>query len=226
VTTLIEKDVRCVVCGAASRHSALASTRSFGLPDLDLRPAPPRRWALPFLVQRCPACGYCAGRLGEASPRARDVVGSVAYRDVLERSRLPGLARSFFCAALVHEAAGDHDDAAWRMVEAAWACDDHPAPAQARVCRDRAVELFRRALETGDAHAPEGHVLTLVADLLRRARRFDEAIATAESAQASLAEDGHADDPAAGIARFVAALASEGDDDAHTVAEVLAPDEE
>ena len=89
-----EIDVRCAVCGVLGRKAVLASTSSFGPPDLDLRPNGPARWALPFKVQRCDACGYCADSIGSAPTNAKDVVESVVYRDVLERSKLPGLARS------------------------------------------------------------------------------------------------------------------------------------
>ena len=133
-----EIDVRCAVCGTLGRKAELTSTSSFGPPDLDLRPNGPARWALPFKVQRCDGCGYCAESIGAAPPGAADVVGSVVYRDVLERSKLPGLARSYFCAALVEEAAGRHEGAAWDFLAAAWACDDAGARAQARSCRPSA----------------------------------------------------------------------------------------
>ena len=107
MTTMREIDVRCAVCGALSRRAELAGISAYGPPDLDLRPNGPARWALPFLVQRCESCGYCARSIGHAPPGAREVVESTVYREVLERSRLPRLARSLFCAALVHEAVGD-----------------------------------------------------------------------------------------------------------------------
>src|SRR5919198_26020 len=101
MTTMREVEVRCAVCGALSRRAELSSTSSFGPPDLDLRPQGPARWALEFGVQRCDGCGYCARSLGQAPVGARATVESDAYRDVLECSRLPRLARSLFCSALV-----------------------------------------------------------------------------------------------------------------------------
>jgi hypothetical protein len=224
MTTFHEIDVRCAVCGELQRALELTSTSTFGPPDLDLRPNGPRRWALPYAVQRCTACGYCNGSLGEAPPRAADTVESPVYREVLERSQLPSLARSLFCSALVQETAGDPHAAGWRFLEAAWACDDVPEPAQARHCRDRAVEMFRRALELGEARAPTGVVLTVTADLLRRARRFEEAASVADRAAETLAElTGDEDDAAtAEIARYIGALAERGDDHAHSCAEAFA----
>jgi len=141
-------------CGTLGRKAVLTSTSSFGPPDLDLRPQGPARWALEFEVQRCDSCGYCAGSIGQAPPDARAVVESLVYREVLQRSKLPKLARSFFCAALVAESAGEAETSAWWFLQAAWACDDRNARAQARICRERAAEMFVRALETGETERP------------------------------------------------------------------------
>jgi hypothetical protein len=219
MTTMQEIDVRCAVCGASGRYAALSSTSSFGPPDLDLRPQGPGRWALEFSVQRCRSCGYCAGSIGQAPVGARETVDSVVYRDVLERSKLPRLARTLFCAALVVEGAGLPEVAAWRFLEAAWACDDKRARAQARTCRERAVEMFRRALETGEAEPPVDVVLTLVSDLLRRAGRHDEAIETATEAESLCASEPDDEDASpAAVARFIRELAQTGDDEAHNAA--------
>lgn len=175
MTTVSEIDVRCAVCSLLSRKASLSRAGAFGPPDLDLRPHGPARWALPFEVQRCRGCGYCAESLGQAPVGAGEVVESAVYRHVLERSKLPRLACELFCAALVDEAAGEKERAAWRFLKAAWACDDQDARAQARICRERSAEMFLRSLETGEVEAPQAIVLTLSADVWRRAGRFDEA---------------------------------------------------
>jgi hypothetical protein len=224
MTTMTEVEVRCALCGTLARMAVLSSTSSFGPPDLDLRPQGPARWALEFEVQRCDACGYCAESIGQAPLGARETVESTVYREVLERSRLPRLARSLFCAALVSEGAGKPEQAGWRFLQAAWACDDRNAVAQAATCRARSAEMFARALETGEVGAPESVVLTLSADVWRRAGRFEEAIAAAAEAERLLAED-EADEDAPGaaeVAAFIRGLAEEGDSDLHNAAEVFA----
>ena len=224
MTTMTEVDVRCALCGALARKAVLSSTSSFGPPDLDLRPQGPARWALEFEVQRCDACGYCAESIGQAPVGARETVDSTVYREVLERSRLPRLARDLFCSALVTEGAGEPEQAGWRFLQAAWACDDRNAVAQAATCRARSAEMFARALETGEVGAPEPVVLTLSADVWRRAGRFDEAIAAADEAERILAEEeGDENVPgAAAVAAFIRGLAEEGDDGLHNAAEVFA----
>lgn len=227
MTTMREIDVRCAVCGALGRKAELTSTSSFGPPDLDLRPNGPARWALPFRVQRCEGCGYCAESIGSAPPGAAEVVGSIVYRDVLERSKLPRLARSFFCSALVDEHAGRCEGAAWDFLAAAWACDDAGATAQARSCRQRAVEMFERALERGEIEAPRPVVRTLVAELSRRAGRFDDALRACEAAAGELAESASGEDDDGGastgaVIDFVRALSSAGDDGSHSCADAFA----
>jgi hypothetical protein len=187
-------EVRCAVCGSLQQAAELTSTSSFGPPDLDLRPNGPARWALPFNVQRCEGCGYAATSIGVAPPGAVETVGSVVYRGVLERSKLPSLARTYFCAALVEESAGRDEGAGWAFLSAAWACDDAGATRHARSCRERAAEMLTRALDNGALEMPRGVAQTLVAELWRRAARADEALAACEAAEQELAEHAATDE--------------------------------
>jgi tetratricopeptide (TPR) repeat protein len=213
--------VRCAICGELSTQMALASTSSFGSPDLDLRPQGPARWALQFRVQRCPACGYCAPRIGECDSTSAEAVSSVVYRDVLERARMPRLARHLFCAALVAEAAERREQAAWHFAEAAWACDDAGAAEQARTCRQRAAEMFSAALAWGDVSAESAVVHGVRADLLRRAGRFDEALAALDAAEATLDLEEDSGSSSAVVLGYLLELVEAADDAAHNVAEAF-----
>jgi tetratricopeptide (TPR) repeat protein len=228
MTTMREIDVRCAVCGALGKKLELTSTSAFGPPDLDLRPNGPARWALPFGVQRCDACGYCAESIGSAPPGAREVVQSIVYRDVLERSKLPALARSYFCSALVEEAAGRYEASGWDFLAAAWACDDGQGPEQARSCRQRAAEMFERALGRGDIAASRAAVQTVIADLWRRSGRFEDALGACEAARQEFAALEAGDDEersTAAVIDFIHALSTARDDDAHSCAEAFVGDE-
>jgi tetratricopeptide (TPR) repeat protein len=184
-------------------------------------------------VQRCDSCGYCAPAIGEAFPGAREVVDSVTYRDVLERSKLPRVARSLFCAALVAEAAGRLESSAWRFLEAAWACDDKSADRQARICRERAAEMFAKALELGETEPPDGVVHTLIAEIWRRCGRFDDALAACAAAEAELGSTVATDDEdgedersgAAAVVAYIRTLAIAGEDDCRNCAEAFDHDE-
>ena len=216
--------VRCALCGADSAQNALSSTSTFGPPDLDLRPSGPARWALQFQIQRCPRCGYCAEQIGQRTRGARRVVGSIVYRDVLDKARMPGLARQYFCAALVAEAAELRDTSASHFLSAAWACDDAGATEQARVCRDRAAEMFAAAIEWGDVPSESPVVHGVRADMLRRAGRYAEALDALDAARPMDADD---DEPtqAATVLAYIRELAEAGDDRAHSVAEAFATEE-
>jgi len=228
MTTFMEVDVRCAVCGALSRVAQLTSTSAFGPPDLDLRPQGPARWALEFSVQRCRSCGYCARSLGAAPPGAAAVVESLVYRGVLERSELPRLARDYFCAALVAgEAAEAPESAAESFLHAAWACDDAGAAGQARICRERSAEMLRLAISSGDIRPPREIALAVLADVERRSRRFDQALEACSEADSVLAEAGDVGSGAgtAAVVSFIRELAEAGDDEAYSAAEAFAADE-
>jgi hypothetical protein len=226
MTTFTEVDVRCAVCGELSRVAELTSTSSFGPPDLDLRPQGPARWALEFGVQRCRSCGYCAPSIGTSPPGASKAVESVVYRGVLEGSRLPRLAREYFCSALVQEHAGSPGRAAGGFLRAAWASDDARATGQARVCRDRAAEMLECALALGDHDAPREVVYAMLADLRRRSGRFEQALAACDGAQEALADsEGDDEGATATVVAFIRELAESGDDECHNAAEAFVEEE-
>lgn len=217
--------LRCALCGADSQQNVLSSTSFFGPRDLDMRPNGPARWALQFMVQRCPACGYCAERIGELTGGAGAVVASLIYRDVLDNARMPELARRYFCAALVAEADERRGDSARRFIDAAWACDDDGAAEQARICRERAAEMLSSAIEWGDVPTESPVVHGVRADLLRRAGRYDDAIEAVSAGEVKLDLDDENCSGAATVLGFIRELAEAGDDGPHSVAEAFASEE-
>ncbi|MCS7006343.1 MAG: hypothetical protein RMM28_03735 [Thermoleophilia bacterium] len=225
MTTSMPITVRCALCGELSTQMALASTSSSGAPDLDLRPRGPARFALPFRVQHCSSCGYCAPRIGECGPTAAETVSSLVYREVYERAKMPALARHLFCAALVAEGAEDRVQAAWHFVEAAWACDDAGATAQARVCRERAAEMFASALAYGDIPTESTVVHGVRADLLRRARRYEDAREALEAAEATVDLEDEEAAHALVVLRYLGELIDAEDDGCHNAAEAFAREE-
>jgi hypothetical protein len=176
-------------------------------------------------VQQCPHCGYSARQIGQRTRGAARVVRSPIYRDVLERAKLPARARRFFCAALVAEAAEQREQSAWHFLEAAWACDDRGATQQARTCRERAAEMLGSALAYGDVATENAVVHGVLADLLRRAGRDDEAIAACATGEAALDPDDENDRQTATVLAFIRELAEAGDVDVHNAAEAFAADE-
>lgn len=218
----MEVDVRCAVCGEPARVVELTSTTSFGPPDLDLRPQGPARWALALGVQRCGRCGYCAPELAKAPPGAADVVRSAFFVAARTRTELPPTARDYFCEGLVHDGVADPARAAHSFLHAAWACDDANAAPEARVCRERAAEMLRIAVGKGEARMPREVAFTLLADIERRARRFDEALAACDEAEWAL--EGIEDEERAttwAVVSFIRELAEAGEDSCRSAAEAF-----
>jgi hypothetical protein len=171
------------VCGTAATISTILSTNASGSPGLDTRPPEMRRSTISSWVHECAACGCCAYDLADPPPGAADAVHSDTYQRLRRDEAVPELARRFSCAAHLHEAAQQHARAFWACLHAAWACDDRQAGDAAAVCRDRALECATRARTANQPLlAPAQAESLLVADVLRRTRRFDDARATLDAA--------------------------------------------
>lgn len=138
---------------------------------------------------------------------------------------MPALARHFFCNALIAEAAERRGDAARRFVDAAWACDDEGAAEQARICRQRAAEMLASAIEWGDVPTESPVVHGVLADLLRRAGRYNEAIGALAAGEALLDLEDEEQSGAATVFGFLRELAEASDDEAHSVDEAFSTEE-
>jgi hypothetical protein len=86
--------------------------------------------------------------------------------------------------------------------------------------------MFLRALERGEADAPRLVVQTLVAELWRRAGRFDEALEACDAAERDAVELDEDDRTSAATVRdFIRGLSLAADDHAHNCAEAFAEGE-
>ncbi|MEI6449666.1 MAG: hypothetical protein WCP98_06910 [Actinomycetes bacterium] len=179
-----ERDDTCAVCGTVNRVTHVFAASSLPATHLDGRLAAMGPCTMSWWVTRCAQCGYCAGRIDWAPKVAAEVVRSAAYRRQLEDARLPVLARSCLCAALIAKAA---DGPASRGIvechmRAAWVCDDAASADAAIACRLRAAAALRVQRRSGRRKGPDFRGDTaLLADLCRRAGRFEEAAATARA---------------------------------------------
>lgn len=208
-------DSVCAVCGAESEQTDLMSSSSFGAPDLDSRPPALLRDTIDWWVHECPVCGYCAADIAKAPPEAERVVHSEAYRRQLKDSDTPDLARRFLCQAMVLEATGGRptDEVVSALLAAAWACDDAGATEAAAQLRLRTAATLEAAREAGglrDAEDPSAPFI-LLADLYRRAGRFEEAGAAARAGLDVVASDFHR-----ALLEFQVRLVGARDDSVHT----------
>jgi hypothetical protein len=219
MTTLVQLRVPCTLCGAENRLTGIGSTNSFGSPDLDTRPPEMRRSTMFSWVQRCAGCGYCAPDLKEARPGAREVVESPEYRAQLADASHPELANLFLCHAMVSRGTQDPVGEGWALIHAAWVCDDAGLGAGDARCRERAAEAIGSAKVAGLALIPQaGGDAALLADLLRRAGRFDEVRRVVAAHR-----PGRASDMIEKILAFEADLAERGDAERYTMDGALGP---
>jgi hypothetical protein len=176
---IMEIETECSLCGQPSLQKAITSPDRAGLPDLDTRPPENLRSSLPFWVQRCPNCGYCAPDIDREYPLATYVVRQASYQALLRKRSLPQLARSFLAWGMIQQANGEGLSAGWSALHAAWACDDAEKPAAAVHCRQQALASFERARGHGrnlPGFEDPGAEEILLADLYRRTGQFERAV--------------------------------------------------
>jgi len=221
MTTVFDKEVRCYLCSAENKFTGIGSTNTTGSSDLDTRPPEMARSTIFALVQRCPECGFCASDLAAPRPGAADVVSTKEYKRQLHDPKYPGLANSFLCQALIDSACGEFSAATWALIHAAWVCDDSGRPDQAVVSRQRAAGMLAVAEEHGQQIAkPEGASTVILADLLRRSGRLDDARRTIAARG-----DMSIEDSIVRILDFQTALIDKKDMLCHTIAEAFAEEE-
>lgn len=190
MTTEYPEQVKCSVCGAKSIFSILESTNTFGLPDLDTRPAEMQRSTMSDWVQRCPKCGYCASDISSLKNGAKKVIASIEYKRQLEDPAYPELANSFLCKAMIDHESRDYVAATFALIHAAWSCDDSDQERQATTCREKAADMITIAEEHGQQVSRQDGARTgILSDLLRRAGRFEQAREVIEKERGNISED-------------------------------------
>jgi hypothetical protein len=215
MTMMPETLKKCSVCELTSKQPYLHDTSTSGAPDLDTRPPEPTRSILKVFGQRCPSCGYCARDLEDKSPSGSRVVNHPTYRRQLENRINPELVNTFICEAIIFRADGNMESSAWALIWAVWACDDEGTPEQSVECRKVASDFIVKFRHTFSA--PEDVITAIAVDLLRRAGRFEGALALISDKEVSDREE-----PFQKILRFQMALIAKRDMERHTVEEACA----
>ncbi|MEI6449665.1 MAG: hypothetical protein WCP98_06905 [Actinomycetes bacterium] len=181
-------DDTCAVCGGVTSFGHVIATNSLPMTHLDgrlpaMQPGYMNRW-----LYKCPQCGYCAPSITLVRAGAAEVVHSEEYKQQLDDPDLPLIPRAYLCWALIVEAAAA-GPASRGVVEArlhaAWACDNGEDVDAAVVAhhRLRAASALEALHESGGTYRPHDYSgdCGLLADLYRRAGRFEEAAAAARA---------------------------------------------
>ena len=132
-----------------SDHSFVKGSKAFGELDLDTNPDKIEPSTLPYLIQRCPNCGYCSTDLSELMKGADEQIDSEEYRTQLSNKKFPELANSFLCTGLLYKIAEEYDKAGWDCLHAAKVCDDKENKEASVYCRKRTYSMFVEAMDSG-----------------------------------------------------------------------------
>lgn len=167
---------QCGCCGFMTEQHILMSTSQGFASDLDGRPGELTRSTMPSWVQTCPNCTYCAPDIAKAEAGIQAFLNQSTYQSQRTNPDFPDLANQFLCASMILAHSGKNLHAAWQSIFAAWCCDDAGQEQNALFCRNQALDLISRATrkEWLDRRVQLDSVTRV--DLLRRARRFPEAL--------------------------------------------------
>ena len=169
-------EVRCGLCGTPSKQNVAAASGTREAPDLDTRPGEPLRSTLKYWMQLCPECGYASSDISTIHDEAPGLIETEDYQRPLFDSTTPEIARPFFCHALILNHVKQYADAGWTALHAAWACDDAGDEASASRARELAVRYWKHGKRHGQAFGDEPEEFALATDVLRRARKFEDAL--------------------------------------------------
>ena len=176
MTRIFQKVKKCAVCGSKHEYSVIASTNSFGSPDLDLRPPEMQRSTMYLWVEECPDCGYVASDITNKPGRVtKEWLESQAYVTCDGIRFRSGLASKFYKQYKTSLLNSETEQACCAIHHAAWACDDRKDVKKAVICRDLAIPLIEKLIEK--KHKNAENLLLMKADLLRRAGHFERVAA-------------------------------------------------
>ena len=171
MSTYMRANYICGICGHTFESNTIMSTNSFGSPDLDLRPPEMQRSTMPLWVKKCPNCGYVHSEIEKDGKTHANYIKSKSYITCENNMFKNDLASEFYQYALIELQDNNLEEAYNAFLHAAWACDDSNDKENAVICRSKAIALFERT----SMITKEEFILRQV-DLLRRARKFDDAI--------------------------------------------------
>jgi hypothetical protein len=166
--TLLREARQCAVCTNTTTYTCVDPRARIDSRDLDGRPYELSIIALPYWVQQCGTCRFCAEDVRLAHPDARNIVKNSAYLAQLNDTGYPFLAREYLAAAHVCRMTERYAEAGWHALRAAWKCEDMLHP-MAGFCRNQTVLSFELALQHGQAvgATPFEHAV-IIGDVLRR----------------------------------------------------------
>ena len=166
MTTMDREVKKCAVCGSKHEYTVIASTNSFGTPDLDLRPPQMERSTMYLWVQECPDCRYVASNITNKPGKVtKEWLASQAYVTCDGIRFRSGLASRFYKQYKISLLNTKTEQAFCAIHHAAWACDDRRDVKKAMICRDLAIPLIEKLIEKKHENEPDKLSISLCMDV-------------------------------------------------------------
>lgn len=189
---LLTRDTRqCAVCSSNSTYTIVLEQRATEPLDFDGRPYETSLLALPYWVQCCGSCKYCARDISQTHDTAGAISKTAAYHAIYNDASYPFMARQYRAAAHIATLNQKHADAGWYAIRATWKCEDMQHPL-ARICRSEAIAHYTSAYQQGQRFgSTSSEECMIIADLYRRSGDMHNAthyntLAAQGTSQASL----------------------------------------
>ncbi|WP_155829735.1 hypothetical protein [Butyrivibrio sp. AC2005] len=183
MTTFRKLECKCAICGTTSEFDVLSSSNTCdGGPDLDTRPAEMYRSTMHLWLQECPKCKYVSGNISDRHNISREWLNSNSYRWCDGHFFMSSLAKRFYRHYLIAMESKDYKEAFYAILHCAWVCDDKKDIRNAIRCRKLALPLVTDMIEDDyysdnySSQSNDASLILLKADIMRRAKRFNEVV--------------------------------------------------
>ncbi|MFN5936218.1 MAG: hypothetical protein ACK46D_18185 [Roseiflexaceae bacterium] len=167
--SLLTRDTRqCAVCSTTTTQTVVTLRPILESYDLDGRPYEASLLALPYWVQCCGGCKYCARDIRQAGDNLAAICKTAAYLAILNDASFPYMARQYRAAAHIATLYHNHAEAGWHSIRATWKCEDMQHPL-ARICRNDTLTHYVNAYQQGQRFGQHNaEECLIIADLYRR----------------------------------------------------------
>lgn len=167
--SLLTRDTRqCAVCSTNQSYTIVSPHRITESLDFDGRPYETSILALPYWVQCCGACKYCASDIRNATAHTGAICKTAAYHTIFNDASYPYMARQYRAAAHIATLQQQHAHAGWYAIRATWKCEDMQHPLM-RMCRNETLTHYVNAYQQGQRFGQHtADECLIIADLYRR----------------------------------------------------------
>ena len=138
------------------------STNAMGAPDLDLRPPEMQRSTMDTWTHECPSCGFVSFDFKDTPTVTGDYIESEIYQGCEGFEFKNPLSRIFYRQHLLESYDFEKFHA---LLHCAWACDDAGDDENARLIREKSLEILEN-LDLDETTEIQK------ADVLRRSKNF------------------------------------------------------